>query len=58
LTKDSLFKVLAMANKKEKNQVSMWVDMYFGGANLLRGYNKDCISFSEYKELVIKSIKA
>ena len=56
LTKESLFKVLIMANKKEKTQVSIWVNLYFTGANSLRGSNKEYISFNEFKTLVIKSI--
>ena len=56
LTKDPLFKVLVMANKKEKTQVAMWVNLYLSGANSLRGSNKDCITFNEFKTIVIRSI--
>lgn len=53
LTKESLFKVLVMANKKEKTQVMMWVDWCISSANSQRGRNQDFIKFHEFMSLVI-----
>lgn len=55
LTKEQLFKVLVMANKKEKTQVMMWVDWFISAANTQRGSNQDFIKFHEFSGLVINS---
>ncbi|OMJ73529.1 hypothetical protein SteCoe_27751 [Stentor coeruleus] len=56
LTKDQLFKVLVMANKKEKTQIMMQVDWFISAANTQRGFNQDFIKFYEFSALAINSI--
>ncbi|OMJ78920.1 hypothetical protein SteCoe_21192 [Stentor coeruleus] len=56
LTKEQLFKVLVMANKKEKTQVMMLVDWFISEANTQRGSNQDFIKFHEFSPLAINSI--
>lgn len=53
LNKDNLIKVLTMADKKEKNQVSMLADGLLSNANKLRKSVRESISFDEFIILIL-----
>jgi len=52
LGRDSLYRVLDMADKRARPQLEMWVDMLMKKASQIRGYHKEKISFNEFKNLM------
>ena len=55
LNKESVLKVVSIVNKRDRNQLSIWVDYIFTKANKYRKEKKDCISFYEFKNLILNT---
>ena len=54
VTKDNLFRVLVLANKRDNTHVNLLVEHYLKVADDFRGSHKDFLDFKEFKMAVLK----